>query len=406
MVPGPVAQKAGEMLDSTLPQDPDAWPREAGQSRHLDAGGPTPLVLGQSLLDLQAQEVTDSSLSVVLAGRDGQVLAASSTVHEVLRREPGDLVGRPVLEALRSTVEADRARLILALDGGEVGEPSRSWEGHIDAAGQPQRCRIDSRRVGMAGSDALWCSVTAIADDEDDRVAAGATWRAMLDAATQSEASISQSDAQSEARQSVPGEVLSHVVAVLRSNARRELDLVEHVLLMGAVQSGTVEVRPARCSVRTGVLAAIADRAELAVRHRVGVAVDLDRAPEVTADPDLLGTCLDQIISNAMRFSAPLGTATCSWREEGGCLVVRVDNPVTGIDQAVIDRAFDPWFRRTAQQEEQDPGIGLGLGIARGLARLMGGDVSLHLETPVPVAPNELSVVAPAVYCELTLPLA
>lgn len=390
------------MLDSTLPHDPDARLRESGQTRSLDTDGPTPLVLGESLLDLQAQEVADSSLPVLLVARDGQVLAASSTVHEVLRREPGDLVGRPILEALRSTSQPEQARLVLALSGGEVGESPRRWEGRIEAAGRRLRCRIESRRVGMSGADALWCSVTTTKDDEAAQALPDAPWHAILSAA----APPGPSGDQAVEGPTVAAEVLSHVVEVLRSNARRELDLVEDVLLMSAVQSGTVQARPARCSVRTAVLAAIAERAELAVRHRVGVAVDLDRAPEVTADPDLLGTCLDQIISNAMRFSAPLGTVTCSWREEGGCLVVRVDNPVTGIDQAVVDRAFDPWFRRTAQQEEQDPGIGLGLVIARGLARLMGGDVSLHLETPVPVAPNELSVVAPAVYCELRLPLA
>ena len=86
------------MLDPTLPQDPDGRPREAGLSRSLDPGGPTTLVLGQSLLDLQAQEVADSSLPMLLAGRDGQVLAASSAVHQVLRREPGDRVLNPASE--------------------------------------------------------------------------------------------------------------------------------------------------------------------------------------------------------------------------------------------------------------------------------------------------------------------
>lgn len=392
------------MLDPTLPQDPDGLPREAGLSLSLDPGGPTMLVLGQSLLDLQAQEVADSSLPMLLAGRDGQVLAASSAVHQVLRREPGDLVGRPVLEVLRSTVEADQVGLILALDGGEVGEPSRRWEGHLEASGHPQRCRIESRRIGMTGSDALWCSVTATADDEDTRVAPGAAWRAMLDTAAPSEASTVQPA--ETPRQSVASEVLSYVVEVLQSDARRELDLVEQMLLMRSVQSGAVEVQPSRCSVRTGVLAAIAVRAELAVRHRVGVPVDLDRALAVTADPDLLGTCLDQIIGTAMSFSAPLGTMACSWREEDDCLVVRVDNPVAGIDQDVVDRAFDPWSRRPPQQEAQGPEIGLGLVIARGLARLMGGEVSLRLEDPPAAQPDDTARPAPAVCCELTLPLA
>lgn len=187
---------------------------------------------------------------------------------------------------------------------------------------------------------------------------------------------------------------------------RREQNLVEDVLLMTAVQSGSVQVRPRRCSVRAAVVAALSERADLAVRYRIGVAVDLDRAPEVTADPDLLGTCLDQIISNAMKFTAPRGTVACTWREEAGCLVVRVDNPVSGIDQTVVDRAFDPWFRRGSAPEGHDNGIGLGLVIARGLARLMGGEVSLHLENPPPAGPGDAAQVVPGVYCELTLPLA
>ncbi|WP_348694380.1 ATP-binding protein [uncultured Nocardioides sp.] len=86
--------------------------------------------------------------------------------------------------------------------------------------------------------------------------------------------------------------------------------------------------------------------------------------------------------------------------------MLTISNPVSSIDQATLERAFDPWFRGSAAADEQAPGSGLGLVIARGLARLMGGDVALRVENAVSDPVGGGARLAPVVHAELTLPLA
>lgn len=111
------------MLDSTLPQESGDWSRDEAEPSAGGGGAGSTRFLGHSLLDLQAEEVTDSLLPVMLLARDGRVLAASERVHSELGRHGGDLVGGHVDEALRAAEEHQRGRLRIVLNGGEVGEP-------------------------------------------------------------------------------------------------------------------------------------------------------------------------------------------------------------------------------------------------------------------------------------------
>lgn len=53
-----------------------------------------------------------------------------------------------------------------------------------------------------------------------------------------------------------------------------------------------------------------------------------------------------------------------------------------GIAKAQLEQAFEPFFRIEASRSRATGGSGLGLGIARNIARAHGGDVVLHNRPP------------------------
>lgn len=124
---------------------------------------------------------------------------------------------------------------------------------------------------------------------------------------------------------------------------------------------------------------------------------------------------MDQLISNALKFCVRQGEVTVRWAEEDGFLFLHVANSADRVNQAVIDRAFEPWYRSRWAVSQHKPGAGLGLVIARGLARMMGGDLELRLENPTPselmdqerplIARAEEQTPGPVVHAELRLPL-
>jgi PAS domain S-box-containing protein len=91
-----------------------------------------------------------------------------------------------------------------------------------------------------------------------------------------------------------------------------------------------------------------------------------------TADATLLRQVLDQLVSNAVKYSPDGGTVTVSARRSGDAVEIAVADEGAGVPAAERDRIFSKFYRAG---DGQAHGTGLGLFIARGLVREMGGRI-------------------------------
>jgi signal transduction histidine kinase len=94
----------------------------------------------------------------------------------------------------------------------------------------------------------------------------------------------------------------------------------------------------------------------------------------LAARPVALRRCLTNLVDNAIRYGV---RATIDVAEEAGRVVVRVLDEGPGIPEAELERAFEPFFRGDASRSRETGGFGLGLGIARNIARAHGGELTL-----------------------------
>ena len=107
-----------------------------------------------------------------------------------------------------------------------------------------------------------------------------------------------------------------------------------------------------------------------------GHALQLDIVPRVfwaRVDPDLLRSALFNIVDNAQKFSPPGTAISVRLRRSGGQAVVEVADQGIGLPK---DFSLEPFGRRDSHLGFQWPGVGLGLFIARGVARVHGGDLT------------------------------
>jgi PAS domain S-box-containing protein len=101
--------------------------------------------------------------------------------------------------------------------------------------------------------------------------------------------------------------------------------------------------------------------------HRFVADVD-GSAGRAHADPDKLRQVLDQLVENAVRYSPGGGTVTVSVERRADAIEIAVADEGVGIAAADVDRIFSKFTKISG-----GPGTGLGLFIARGLVREMGG---------------------------------
>jgi len=91
--------------------------------------------------------------------------------------------------------------------------------------------------------------------------------------------------------------------------------------------------------------------------------------------PLALKRCLTNILENAIRYG---DNATVHVEESENTLLIRVVDTGPGIPQEKLEQIFEPFFRLESSRNRSSGGVGLGLGIARDIARANGGDIYLR----------------------------
>jgi len=125
----------------------------------------------------------------------------------------------------------------------------------------------------------------------------------------------------------------------------------------------------------------------------------------VRADPKSLKQILASLLSNASKYSADGGTITLGADDDGQKVRIWVRDNGIGIREEQLHRVFEPFFQADSSTTRQYSGVGLGLSIARDLARRMGGEVTLASEVGkgttatviLPAAKKEAAAESPAV---------
>ena len=98
---------------------------------------------------------------------------------------------------------------------------------------------------------------------------------------------------------------------------------------------------------------------------------------KVHADPDALDQILSNLVDNALKYARDGGRLEVEGEADGpdGRYLVRVLDRGPGIPPSFRSRLFTSFARCQTRLERSHGGLGVGLSIARGLARKMGGDL-------------------------------
>ncbi|MEW6119050.1 MAG: ATP-binding protein [Pseudomonadota bacterium] len=103
---------------------------------------------------------------------------------------------------------------------------------------------------------------------------------------------------------------------------------------------------------------------------------------ELRTDPARLETALDNLLSNAIRFSPDHGRILISAEQQQDRIVIDICDAGPGIPEAERARVFEPFYQGARQPAAAVKGSGLGLAIVRESMRSLGGDAALVTREP------------------------
>jgi two-component system sensor histidine kinase ResE len=180
--------------------------------------------------------------------------------------------------------------------------------------------------------------------------------------------------------------LLDDIAGALSTDQREYVDIVRHhaarlastvnELLDGArVQAREVQVQLESIDVHALVRDIVAGLQPVAREHRIQLEVR-GREARAVADADKLQRAVENLVSNALKFTDEEGRVTVEVMSTVNAVEITVRDTGHGIPADEMPRLFERFFRGSARR----PGTGLGLSIARDLVRLHGGDITVTSE--------------------------
>jgi len=169
----------------------------------------------------------------------------------------------------------------------------------------------------------------------------------------------------------------ARLIAAVERNARRLLALIEDLLMLSRIESGTVKINARPVHVRAIVGGALEALHTTRVSRGVELEVDLPTEPLlVLGDQSQLERVLINLVDNGLKFTPPGGQVRVAVDSEGdGFARLVVSDTGVGIPEDEVDSVFEQFFRSTRSQERAAQGTGLGLAITKSIVERHGGRI-------------------------------
>ena len=161
----------------------------------------------------------------------------------------------------------------------------------------------------------------------------------------------------------------------IEQESERVNQLVGQLLTLTRLESGAERVPPEAVELEDLVQEIIDDaNFEAKPMHREVRALQLDHC-RVKGSPELLRSAIENVVRNAVRYTAEGTAVEVSLASRANAAVLKVRDHGPGIPESDLQHIFEPFYRVSEARERASGGAGLGLSIADRTVKLHGGAI-------------------------------
>jgi K+-sensing histidine kinase KdpD len=169
--------------------------------------------------------------------------------------------------------------------------------------------------------------------------------------------------------ESVSPEVQRELFEVIEEESDRLNHFIQGMMDLAKLQAGEVTLASRNVAPEEMVEDALLRAGPLLEGHPVEVAI-ASGLPSPKVDPRLISQVIFTLLENAAKYSGPSAKITVSVRQKDNNICFTVDDEGPGIPSELRGKVFDKFFHAGVQ-----PGLGMGLAIARGIVQAHGGKI-------------------------------
>lgn len=164
---------------------------------------------------------------------------------------------------------------------------------------------------------------------------------------------------------------------VVRRNAERLLTLVSDLL---SVRSGQIAIQPHKVDISELVRGSVTSAEPRAAKAGIRLSIDVPEALEARVDSSRMSQVLDNLVSNAIKYSPDGGDVKVAAWEDQDYVFCRVTDTGMGMTEEDQAEVFTKFFRAGGVRNSAIPGVGLGLPISKAIVEAHGGSIELESE--------------------------
>ena len=167
---------------------------------------------------------------------------------------------------------------------------------------------------------------------------------------------------------------------IVRESGDALLAILNDLLDISRIEAGKMSLESIEFDIREVLSGAYAAFTAIANKSGISFILDIEPAAGIyLGDPTRVRQVAYNFLSNALKFTKE-GRVILSARLVDGGLEISVLDTGIGIASERLDGVFDPFVQADASVNRNFGGTGLGLGISRDLAKLMGGSIRVESE--------------------------
>lgn len=176
-------------------------------------------------------------------------------------------------------------------------------------------------------------------------------------------------------QQAEPGSDVQQSLSNLLDEVGRLSSIVRKLLLLSLADAGQINLHRVEVDL-SGLLMEMLEDIELLAPH-LEIQTEIVDGLRVQGDQDLLIQLLQNLISNAIKYNLPNGWIRIDAHRQGTAVLITISNCSQDIPLSDQNRIFDRFHRGDPARTRKVEGIGLGLSLAREIARAHSGDLTL-----------------------------
>ncbi|MCX9082571.1 MAG: sensor histidine kinase [Candidatus Methanoperedens sp.] len=175
----------------------------------------------------------------------------------------------------------------------------------------------------------------------------------------------------------VEKEMLNNVIM----NVDRLTRLINDILDLSKIEAGKMEFHYEKVNVQEIAKAAIENIRYLALKNNIAINREIpEYLSPLLADKDKLIIVLNNLLSNALKFTYNGGEVVLSAKEEKNYIEIGIKDTGIGIEKDKVAKIFDKFYQADSTSRRKIGGSGLGLSISSAIIRAHGSEIYVESE--------------------------